>query len=456
MDVAGGYSKHSVFLILGAAGLGCSAPNNAALPIFLPETPHERYEFAFRQVGLETTALGYEWISASRVALDEALTIQPPHSESGYFDPNQAPSLGYRIVLQRGQRLLVNVELNGLNRLVFIDLYRIRDGDAAQPFAHEVSADSNSTSLDYIARRDGEYILRLQPELLTGGRYDITVLQAASLGFPVDGHNTESIRSGFGADRDGGRRRHEGVDIFARRGTPVVASMDGRVSSTRRNNLGGNVVWLRTELGSLYHAHLDRVVVRRDSMIQAGDTLGFVGNSGNARTTPPHLHFGIYARRPTDPYPFLFQPSQDPPMLTADVNMIGSNVRATRGSMSVRASPRSRGDVVRDVFSDTPMLVLGGAGSWYRVRLPDNSTGFVLASSVESTDDPVDQQVVAWTVPVYDAPNDVAAAVMDSVISGGAVSVLGRFDGYLMVQGSNGRPGWVAESSLVLDDNDGA
>ena len=128
--MAGDYSKHAFFLILAAAAVGCTSSDRAELPIFLPETPHERYEFAFRRVGLETTALGFQWINASRTALDEALPIQPPHSESGYFDPNAAPSLGYRIAMRRGQRLLVNIDLNGLTRLVFIDLYRVREGEA--------------------------------------------------------------------------------------------------------------------------------------------------------------------------------------------------------------------------------------------------------------------------------------------------------------------------------------
>ncbi len=432
-------------------GLGCNTSDPTELPVFLPETPHERYEFAFRRVGLETTALGFQWINASRAALDEALPVQPPLAESGYFDPNQAPSLGYRISMRRGQRLLVDLDLNGMTRLVFIDLFRVRD-DVAQPFTHVVSADSNETSLDYVANRDGEYVLRLQPEMLTGGRYDITVLHAASLGFPVDGHDTGSIRSVYGASRDGGRREHQGVDIFARRGTPVIAALDGRVSSTRRNNLGGNVVWLRTSLGSLYHAHLDRVAVRRDSMIRAGDTLGFVGNSGNARTTPPHLHFGVYARRPTDPYPYLFQPSLEFPRLTADVSLVGAGVRVNRSSLRVRMSPRSRAEVIRSVVSDTPMHVLGGSGGWYRVRLPDSSTGFVAASGVESIANPVGQEILASTAPVYDVPNE-QATVVDSVLSGGAVPVLGRFEGYVLVQAPSGRPGWISEASFVVDDD---
>jgi murein DD-endopeptidase MepM/ murein hydrolase activator NlpD len=75
------------------------------------------------------------------------------------------------------------------------------------------------------------------------------------------------------------------------------------------NRLGGNVVWVwDAERGqALYYAHLDRQDVSAGSRVHAGDVLGRVGNTGNARTTPPHLHFGIY--RPIegaiDPLPFI-------------------------------------------------------------------------------------------------------------------------------------------------------
>jgi murein DD-endopeptidase MepM/ murein hydrolase activator NlpD len=427
---------------------GCVSADPDDLPVFLPSTPHERYEFAFRQVGLETTALGYQWIDASRDALEEALPIEPPMSESGYFDPTEAPSLGYRISMRRGQRLVVNVGMPGTAHKVFIDLFRVRDGDTPQQFVHQVSADSSSASLEHIAGRDGEYVLRLQPELLTGGAYVLTVLHTASLAFPVTGHDTGAIRSGWGAARDGGRRRHEGVDIFARRGTPVIAALDGRVRSTRSSRLGGNVVWLRTSLGSLYYAHLDSVAVGRDSLVRVGDTVGFVGNTGNARTTPPHLHFGVYARGATDPYPFIYQPSQAPPRLTADTNLVGTTVRARESAVNVRRSPGQRGEVVRTLSADTPMHVLGGAGSWFRVRLPDRTKGFVFATSVESMHAPVEQQVVASTIRVLDNPNT-EAFVVDSVPSGGDMPVLARYEGYVLVQAPSGRSGWVAEHALV-------
>src|SRR5690606_16676185 len=109
--------------------------------------------------------------------------------------------------------------------------------------------------------------------------------------------------------RDGDVRKHEGVDIFSSRGTPVVAASPGWVRRVGDNRLGGKVVWINNrELGiSQYYAHLDSQLVRSGQQVNAGDTIGLVGNTGNAITTAPHLHFGIYksGRGAVNPFPFL-------------------------------------------------------------------------------------------------------------------------------------------------------
>ena len=62
----------------------------------------------------------------------------------------------------------------------------------------------------------------------------------------------------------------------------------------RQDALGGNTVWLNTPGTSYYYAHLDRVAVRDQQRVKVGDVLGYVGNTGNARNMPSHLHFGVY------------------------------------------------------------------------------------------------------------------------------------------------------------------
>ena len=120
----------------------------------------------------------------------------------------------------------------------------------------------------------------------------MTLELAATLPFPVVGAREDAIRSLFGASRDDGRR-HQGVDIFVQRLTPVLAVAAGQ-AMPGKDALGGNTVWLNTPGTSYYYAHLDRIAVRDQQRVKAGDVLGYVGNTGNARNVASHLHFGVY------------------------------------------------------------------------------------------------------------------------------------------------------------------
>jgi murein DD-endopeptidase MepM/ murein hydrolase activator NlpD len=117
------------------------------------------------------------------------------------------------------------------------------------------------------------------------------------------------ITNSWGNPRSGGRH-HEGIDIFAPKGTPVVSTTAGIVTHVGTNTLGGRVV---TVLGpafeSHYYAHLDSYGEFRDGdLVQPGDVIGYVGNSGNARGGPPHLHYGIYQHGAKNPYVRLVGP----------------------------------------------------------------------------------------------------------------------------------------------------
>jgi murein DD-endopeptidase MepM/ murein hydrolase activator NlpD len=124
---------------------------------------------------------------------------------------------------------------------------------------------------------------------------------------PVEGVTRRGLHSSWGEARSG-HRRHQGIDIFARRGTPVLAAAAGEVVRIGQDRLGGNVVWVAGEGARLYYyAHLSafREGLHVGEHLRSGEELGRVGNSGNARDTPPHLHFGIYpalrAFAPIDP-----------------------------------------------------------------------------------------------------------------------------------------------------------
>lgn len=144
----------------------------------------------------------------------------------------------------------------------------------------------------------------------------------SALRMPVVGVVARRLDDSWGAPRDGGERRHKGIDIFASRGTAIVAVTDGIISYIGDQPKGGHCLWLTTESGtSFYYAHLDRWApgIYEGMEVSAGDLLGFVGNTGNAISTPSHLHFGINQNdEMINPYPVLTRAT---PVKTAHVRV---------------------------------------------------------------------------------------------------------------------------------------
>jgi murein DD-endopeptidase MepM/ murein hydrolase activator NlpD len=130
----------------------------------------------------------------------------------------------------------------------------------------------------------------------------------AALPVPIEGIEADAIADTWGAPR-GHDRTHQGVDIFAPRGTPVRSTTRGLVVDVRDGGLGGRQVWvLGPGRERHYYAHLDdwAYALAPGDAVQPGTRLGTVGTTGNALGTPPHLHYGIYT--PTgavDPLPRL-------------------------------------------------------------------------------------------------------------------------------------------------------
>ncbi len=111
--------------------------------------------------------------------------------------------------------------------------------------------------------------------------------------FPVDPAGKPTVSDDFGKPRgDKGERSHQGNDIFAPSGTPVLAVDEGKVTH-RTNKLGGTVAFLHANDGTrYYYAHLSGYE-GPPRKVKAGEVIGFVGNSGNAASTAPHLHFEV-------------------------------------------------------------------------------------------------------------------------------------------------------------------
>jgi murein DD-endopeptidase MepM/ murein hydrolase activator NlpD len=330
------------------------------------ESPHQRYARSLAEGGLAHTALATEWLAAATRAVQKPVVLSVPFAEAALLDPARQVSLGYAVTLKRGQTLSVQVTVEtDTPGHVFIDLFP----PGAQPETRAVaSAALDETALSHDARQSGVYVLRVQPELLRGGHVRVTSAPAPSLRFPVSGGGARHIQSVFGDARDAGSRRHEGVDIFAPRGTPVVAASDGFVRNGE-NTLGGRVVWLWDMSRGIrvYYAHLDEQLVRTGAFVRAGDTIGTVGNTGNARTTAPHLHFGIYAggEGAIDPDAFirpLSATAAHPHLKTA---VLGAWGRARRPT-ALRASPAATAPVVGTLPRAAVVRVEGTLGQWVR------------------------------------------------------------------------------------------
>ena len=158
--------------------------------------------------------------------------------------------------------------------------------------------------------------------LPTGAAGDLAAADAAaalgtSLIVPVAGVSPESLRGTFDDARSGGRK-HEAIDIMAPRGTPVVSATAGRLLRLHRSRAGGLMVYAADTADRLIlmYAHLDRYArgLVAGMPLQRGQLLGYVGTTGNAPASTPHLHFAIARGKPSvrwwsgtavDPFPLL-------------------------------------------------------------------------------------------------------------------------------------------------------
>ncbi len=407
-----------------------------------PSSPYDSYRESLRSSGLDQTALGRDWVQAGSDALARATAATLPLHEVGFFAADAPAALGYRLDLQRGRVLRVDVtfESTQTGRL-FVDLFELRPGEAPRL---EASLAPETMSLTHEADGDGTYVLRVQPELLRGGRFTVIQRSLSSLAFPLSGVTARAVQSLFGMDRDAGARRHEGIDIFAPRGTAAVAVADG-IAQPSTNNLGGNVVWLhdRRRGATFYYAHLDRWAFTGSATVKIGDVVGYVGNTGNARTTAPHLHFGIYARGAVDPLPFVRADDAVPePPAAGPVERLDTQVRTTAARTVLRDGLAAPGVERGQLARDTVMRVVAASRTSLRVVLPDGTTGYLAATAVRPVQSPLRRQALAPGAVVRDQPRT-QAAPMHVVAVGATVDVLGRFGDFTLVRLPSGPSGWV-------------
>jgi murein DD-endopeptidase MepM/ murein hydrolase activator NlpD len=136
--------------------------------------------------------------------------------------------------------------------------------------------------------------------------------------FPVPGIDSTRLDDSFDAPRSGGSRKHNAIDIMAPHGTPVLSVQNGRILRLSNTTNGGIGIYATDPDSQFvyYYAHLDRYhsSTHVGRPLLRGDTIGYVGSTGNAPKNAPHLHFQVMRmpadRRywdgaPINPYPLL-------------------------------------------------------------------------------------------------------------------------------------------------------
>jgi murein DD-endopeptidase MepM/ murein hydrolase activator NlpD len=278
-------------------------------------------------VATDAVSAGERWFHGAREALDGAAEIDMPFADLTGAD-GRATAFSFDALA--GQILEIAVESAGdraagvdaatvdaatvdaatvdaaAEGAIYIDVFRVVDVLGRGLHERLTALRPGSQTLRTRLPSDGTYHVLVQAERPAVTPRRFTLELGAALPFPVVGGDEGAIRSLFGATRDAGRRNHQGVDIFVQRLTPVLAVASGRAMPAK-DALGGNTVWLNTAGTSYYYAHLDRVAVRDGQQVKVGDVLGYVGNTGNARNVPSHLHFGVFrwGKKPIDPLPLL-------------------------------------------------------------------------------------------------------------------------------------------------------
>lgn len=411
---------------------------------FKPASPHQQYQRKLTAAGLDQTAMGNSWNTAARQSLEKALPISLPFKTAGYFAAEKTPAAAYRFPATRGQKIKISLTKKPVDQfLIYVDVWEERSGNPPKLLA---SADTLNNVVELDIEVTGHYLIRLQPELLRSGSYTLEISNGPSLAFPVQKGGAANIQSFYGDGRDANARKHEGIDIFSSRLTPVLAISAGTVTRVNQNNLGGNVVWMRPagKDYTLYYAHLDQQIAVEGQQVNIGDTLGLMGNTGNARSTSPHLHFGIYTSEGAiDPLPFVKPVTRNAANITAPLNALNTTVRTIRKTSLLQSAIESAA-ISYPLPAGTILQVNGAAGNWYEVELPNGNTGYIQNTLVTPVSKPLRKlKVTIANQMVFDQP-DSGSAIKMNLTAGSTVGILGEFEAYQLVVTDNQQTGWIS------------
>jgi murein DD-endopeptidase MepM/ murein hydrolase activator NlpD len=368
-----------VFVFLFAS---CEEVRKVADVIVHP-TAREVYKRNFSK----TDSAFIKWNAAFANAKNDSIQITLPYSESGIFANSSESNAeenyniySYTLQLKEGERIVVEVEKQPDSALVFVDLFQTKS-DTVQSFKLLKSAENQASILSKEIETSGFYKIIVQPQLSLQFAFKLKIYTEPIYAFPVSGASNKNIQSFWADPRDAGSRSHEGVDIFAPRGTPLLAVTNGIISSAGERGLGGKQVWLRDGLfgKTIYYAHLDSISVSEGKRVKLGDTLGFVGNTGNARTTAPHLHFGIYkAKGAINPLPFIKKTE----IQTIDKPSTIVKAVVIKNRTDVHKGPASVFKQFGILKKNDKVIVLGKNQKWFHIKTSKGLKGFIPETTV--------------------------------------------------------------------------
>ncbi|HWQ71337.1 MAG TPA: M23 family metallopeptidase [Desulfitobacteriaceae bacterium] len=222
----------------------------------------------------------------------------------------QIPDDVYPYLLNLAPELILECQTEADNLLSdsWSDLLAVKSSLPEDQVAYLTRQIKNKTplkSLDW-GRLDNNWrnLIRKRKSILENYPY----FKPSQYAFPVSGKVW--YEDSFGADREGGTRKHEGTDLFGQEGTPIISVCPGIIERLGWNRLGGERVGVRGDDGNYYYyAHLQQISpqLKVGNSVQKGEYLGAMGHTGDALTTPDHLHFGIELAdgKWINPYTFL-------------------------------------------------------------------------------------------------------------------------------------------------------
>lgn len=279
---------------------------------------------AAKKSALEATALSYsEREQAAVVALVEARQDLVERAAAAYV---AGPSVAFDSFInddinQSSARVPYLELVTGLDVALVDRLGDARDeaGGRAAGLADQIieAADNvTSSSADVVAARDSISAAQRAADTAASTvdtlslRLSVLEGRPDRLIYPVAGQSW--FVDTWGAPRSGGRK-HEGIDIIANEGTPLVAVEAGTVIKVGYVSLGGWRIWIEGDSGTAYYyAHLYDYApgIAEGQRVELGTQIGWVGRTGNARFSVPHLHFEIHpggrGTPPINPYPLMY------------------------------------------------------------------------------------------------------------------------------------------------------